>query len=52
MEMKEQLDKADKVAYPFLQWLISSNRSHIVKLAPDKVKDFTPFLLYLYIFFF
>jgi len=38
--MKEQLDKADKVAYPFLQWLISSNRSHIVKLAPDKVKNF------------
>ena len=30
--LKEAVDAQDKLAYPLLQWLISSNRSHIVKL--------------------
>ncbi|XP_077988704.1 protein mono-ADP-ribosyltransferase PARP6-like [Glandiceps talaboti] len=34
MEMKKRMDKEDCMAYPLFQWIISSNRSHIVKL-PD-----------------
>ena len=30
--LKETVDLQNKLAYPLLQWLISSNRSHIVKL--------------------
>ncbi|XP_033491460.1 protein mono-ADP-ribosyltransferase PARP6 [Epinephelus lanceolatus] len=31
-EIKKQMDKIDPLAYPLLQWILSSNRSHIVKL--------------------
>ena len=31
-EVKKTIDAKDKLAYPLLQWLISSNRSYIVKL--------------------
>jgi len=34
--MKTQLDKSHPYAYSLLQWIISSNRSHIVKLSVDK----------------
>jgi len=30
--MKESLDRASPYCYPLLQWIISSNRSHIVQL--------------------
>ncbi|XP_036835111.1 protein mono-ADP-ribosyltransferase PARP8 isoform X2 [Oncorhynchus mykiss] len=32
LEVKRQMDKHDPLAHPLLQWVISSNRSHIVKL--------------------
>ncbi|KAM6959374.1 protein mono-ADP-ribosyltransferase PARP8 [Aplochiton taeniatus] len=32
LEIKKQMDKHDSLAHPLLQWVISSNRSHIVKL--------------------
>ncbi|ROL51442.1 Poly [ADP-ribose] polymerase 8 [Anabarilius grahami] len=32
LEIKRQMDKHDPLAHPLLQWVISSNRSHIVKL--------------------
>uniref|UniRef100_A0A671RY53 Poly [ADP-ribose] polymerase n=1 Tax=Sinocyclocheilus anshuiensis TaxID=1608454 RepID=A0A671RY53_9TELE len=32
LEIKKQMDKHDPLAHPMLQWVISSNRSHIVKL--------------------
>uniref|UniRef100_A0A3Q2YI91 Poly(ADP-ribose) polymerase family member 6 n=1 Tax=Hippocampus comes TaxID=109280 RepID=A0A3Q2YI91_HIPCM len=32
LEIKKQMDKLDPLAHPLLQWIISSNRSHIVKL--------------------
>ncbi|XP_072272783.1 protein mono-ADP-ribosyltransferase PARP8 [Pyxicephalus adspersus] len=32
LEIKKQMDKQDPLAHPLLQWVISSNRSHIVKL--------------------
>uniref|UniRef100_A0AAY4BM86 Poly [ADP-ribose] polymerase n=1 Tax=Denticeps clupeoides TaxID=299321 RepID=A0AAY4BM86_9TELE len=32
LEIKRQMDKHDPLAHPLLQWIISSNRSHIVKL--------------------
>ncbi|MBN3301133.1 PARP8 polymerase, partial [Amia calva] len=32
LEIKKQMDKHDPLAHPLLQWVISSNRSHIVKL--------------------
>ncbi|XP_071492772.1 protein mono-ADP-ribosyltransferase PARP6-like [Diadema antillarum] len=35
-DMKRQMDKMDIMAYPLLQWIISSNRSHIVKLPTNK----------------
>uniref|UniRef100_I3JNZ3 Poly (ADP-ribose) polymerase family, member 6b n=1 Tax=Oreochromis niloticus TaxID=8128 RepID=I3JNZ3_ORENI len=31
-EIKKQLDKIDPLAHPLLQWILGSNRSHIVKL--------------------
>ncbi|XP_071343907.1 protein mono-ADP-ribosyltransferase PARP6-like isoform X2 [Trachinotus anak] len=31
-EIKKQMDKIDPLAYPLLQWILASNRSHIVKL--------------------
>jgi poly [ADP-ribose] polymerase 6/8 len=34
--MKEIMDKGDKLCYPLLQWIITSNRSHIVQLPPGK----------------
>uniref|UniRef100_A0A8C7C7S2 Poly [ADP-ribose] polymerase n=1 Tax=Oncorhynchus kisutch TaxID=8019 RepID=A0A8C7C7S2_ONCKI len=32
LEVKRQMDKHDPLAHPLLTWVISSNRSHIVKL--------------------
>ncbi|XP_062858650.1 protein mono-ADP-ribosyltransferase PARP6 isoform X1 [Trichomycterus rosablanca] len=32
VEIKKQMDKVDSLAHPLLHWIISSNRSHIVKL--------------------
>ncbi|XP_040198973.1 protein mono-ADP-ribosyltransferase PARP6 isoform X5 [Rana temporaria] len=32
LEIKKQMDRLDPLAHPLLQWIISSNRSHIVKL--------------------
>uniref|UniRef100_A0A3B1KB83 Poly [ADP-ribose] polymerase n=1 Tax=Astyanax mexicanus TaxID=7994 RepID=A0A3B1KB83_ASTMX len=32
VEIKKQMDKLDPLAHPLLQWIICSNRSHIVKL--------------------
>uniref|UniRef100_A0A8B9JYI2 Poly [ADP-ribose] polymerase n=1 Tax=Astyanax mexicanus TaxID=7994 RepID=A0A8B9JYI2_ASTMX len=32
LEIKKQMDRVDPLAHPLLQWVISSNRSHIVKL--------------------
>jgi len=45
VDMKKELDKSDKFAYLLLQWLISSNRSHIVKIPKNKhIKSMnTPF---------
>jgi poly [ADP-ribose] polymerase 6/8 len=34
--MKKQMDKAHEHAFALLQWIITSNRSHIVKLNSDK----------------
>uniref|UniRef100_A0A8C2ZCZ9 Poly(ADP-ribose) polymerase family member 6 n=1 Tax=Cyclopterus lumpus TaxID=8103 RepID=A0A8C2ZCZ9_CYCLU len=31
-EIKNQMDKIDPLAHPLLQWILASNRSHIVKL--------------------
>ncbi|XP_068580276.1 protein mono-ADP-ribosyltransferase PARP6-like [Cebidichthys violaceus] len=31
-EIKKQMDKMDPLAHPLLQWILTSNRSHIVKL--------------------
>jgi poly [ADP-ribose] polymerase 6/8 len=36
VDMKTRLDRGHKHAYPLLQWIISSNRSHIVKLPKNK----------------
>ena len=35
-DMKSQMDKAHEHAFSLLQWIISSNRSHIVKLNKEK----------------
>ncbi|CAJ1049085.1 protein mono-ADP-ribosyltransferase PARP6 isoform X5 [Xyrichtys novacula] len=37
LEIKKQMDKLDPLAHPLLQWIISSNRSHIVKLPLSRV---------------
>uniref|UniRef100_G3ULJ8 Poly [ADP-ribose] polymerase n=1 Tax=Loxodonta africana TaxID=9785 RepID=G3ULJ8_LOXAF len=36
LEIKKQMDKQDPLAHPLLQWVISSNRSHIVKLPVNR----------------
>uniref|UniRef100_A0AAZ3SQG6 Poly [ADP-ribose] polymerase n=1 Tax=Oncorhynchus tshawytscha TaxID=74940 RepID=A0AAZ3SQG6_ONCTS len=38
LEVKRQMDKHDPLAHPLLQWVISSNRSHIVKLPVTRLK--------------
>uniref|UniRef100_A0AAY5EMV7 PARP catalytic domain-containing protein n=1 Tax=Electrophorus electricus TaxID=8005 RepID=A0AAY5EMV7_ELEEL len=38
LEIKKQMDKLDPLAHPLLQWIISSNRSHIVKLPLSRVQ--------------
>ncbi|XP_016521188.1 poly [ADP-ribose] polymerase 6-like isoform X1 [Poecilia formosa] len=35
-EMKKQMDKTDPLSHPLLQWILASNRSHIVKLPLNK----------------
>ncbi|KAM9376044.1 protein mono-ADP-ribosyltransferase PARP6-like [Pholidichthys leucotaenia] len=39
-EIKKQLDSVDPLAYPLLQWILASNRSHIVKLPLNKQLKF------------
>lgn len=34
--MKKQMDKAHQHAFSLLQWIITSNRSHIVKMSSEK----------------
>jgi len=34
--LKEHMDKADKYCYPLMQWITSSNRSHIVQVPRGK----------------
>ncbi|CAH1796120.1 unnamed protein product [Owenia fusiformis] len=38
--LKRELDAGHKLAYPLLQWIISSNRSHIVKLPEERQVKF------------
>ncbi|KAK0143808.1 Poly [ADP-ribose] polymerase 6 [Merluccius polli] len=40
LEMKKQMDRIDPLAHPLLQWIIASNRSHIVKLLPNRQLEF------------
>ncbi|XP_023679063.1 protein mono-ADP-ribosyltransferase PARP8 [Paramormyrops kingsleyae] len=40
LEIKKQMDKHDPLAHPLLQWVISSNRSHIVKLPVNRQLKF------------
>ncbi|XP_055365471.1 protein mono-ADP-ribosyltransferase PARP6 isoform X2 [Betta splendens] len=39
-EIKKQMDKVDPLAYPLLQWILASNRSHIVKLPLNRQLKF------------
>ncbi|CAG05573.1 unnamed protein product, partial [Tetraodon nigroviridis] len=39
-EIKMQMDKVDPLAHPLLQWILASNRSHIVKLPPNRQLKF------------
>ncbi|XP_056138401.1 protein mono-ADP-ribosyltransferase PARP6-like [Lampris incognitus] len=39
-ELKKQMDKQDPLAHPLLQWIIASNRSHIVKLPLNRQLKF------------
>ncbi|XP_064651623.1 protein mono-ADP-ribosyltransferase PARP6-like isoform X2 [Lineus longissimus] len=39
-KLKVEMDKRDVLGYPLLQWIISSNRSHIVKLPQEKQISF------------
>ncbi|XP_059191625.1 protein mono-ADP-ribosyltransferase PARP6-like [Centropristis striata] len=39
-EIKKQMDKIDPLAHPLLQWILASNRSHIVKLPPNRQLKF------------
>ncbi|XP_068168769.1 protein mono-ADP-ribosyltransferase PARP6-like isoform X2 [Antennarius striatus] len=39
-EIKKQMDKIDPLAHPLLQWILESNRSHIVKLPLNKQVKF------------
>ena len=34
--LKERLDSLDTTSFPLLQWILASNRCHIVKLTPDR----------------
>ncbi|KAL4216613.1 Poly [ADP-ribose] polymerase 6 [Mactra antiquata] len=38
--LKQKLDNSNPAVYPMIQWIINSNRSHIVKLPPEKQLDF------------
>ncbi|KAM3849692.1 protein mono-ADP-ribosyltransferase PARP6-like, partial [Diretmus argenteus] len=38
-EIKKQMDRIDPLAHPLLQWIIASNRSHIVKLPLSRVRE-------------
>ncbi|XP_069837038.1 protein mono-ADP-ribosyltransferase PARP6 isoform X1 [Dendropsophus ebraccatus] len=40
LEIKKQMDRLDPLAHPLLQWIISSNRSHIVKLPMSRQLKF------------
>ncbi|XP_078448677.1 protein mono-ADP-ribosyltransferase PARP6 isoform X1 [Lampetra planeri] len=40
LDIKKQMDKQDSLAHPLLQWVISSNRSHIVKLHSSRQLKF------------
>ncbi|XP_029140677.1 protein mono-ADP-ribosyltransferase PARP8 [Protobothrops mucrosquamatus] len=40
LEIKKQMDRQDSLAHPLLQWVISSNRSHIVKLPVNRQLKF------------
>ncbi|CAM4734800.1 unnamed protein product [Leuciscus chuanchicus] len=40
VEIKKQMDKMDPLAHPLLQWIISSNRSHFVKLPSSRQLKF------------
>uniref|UniRef100_A0A8C6WVD4 Poly [ADP-ribose] polymerase n=1 Tax=Neogobius melanostomus TaxID=47308 RepID=A0A8C6WVD4_9GOBI len=35
-DIKKQLDEVDHLAHPLLQWILASNRSHIVKLPQNR----------------
>ncbi|KAM4734913.1 protein mono-ADP-ribosyltransferase PARP6-like isoform 2-T2 [Anableps anableps] len=39
-EIKKQMDQIDPLAHPLLQWILASNRSHIVKLPLNKQLTF------------
>ncbi|XP_051916359.1 protein mono-ADP-ribosyltransferase PARP6-like isoform X2 [Hippocampus zosterae] len=39
-DIKKQMDKIDPLALPLLQWILSSNRSHIVKLPATRQLSF------------
>ncbi|KAM7396896.1 hypothetical protein PAMP_019901 [Pampus punctatissimus] len=39
-EIKKQMDQIDPLAYPLLQWILASNRSHIVKLPLNRQLKF------------
>ncbi|XP_071845856.1 protein mono-ADP-ribosyltransferase PARP6-like isoform X2 [Apostichopus japonicus] len=39
-DVKMKMDSQDALAFPLLQWIISSNRSHILKLPPNKQINF------------
>ncbi|XP_018521812.1 protein mono-ADP-ribosyltransferase PARP6 [Lates calcarifer] len=39
-EIRKQMDKIDPLAYPLLQWILASNRSHIVKLPLNRQLKF------------
>ncbi|KAI3370669.1 hypothetical protein L3Q82_007232 [Scortum barcoo] len=39
-EIKKQMDKIDPLAHPLLQWILASNRSHIVKLPLNRQLQF------------
>jgi poly [ADP-ribose] polymerase 6/8 len=36
-ELKKKIDRQNELSYPLLQWIVSSNRSHIVKLPRSKI---------------
>ncbi|XP_045183345.2 protein mono-ADP-ribosyltransferase PARP6-like [Mercenaria mercenaria] len=38
--LKQKLDEKNPSVYPLIQWIITSNRSHIVKLPSEKQLDF------------